>query len=157
VNLKKKTLELIVSIKSKKGFTFWDLDVDSVEKAALYCNNLSEKYSSEGLKVVRLDVEEVLRHFISIEEEQFYLNGVLLKDDFSQYYEIALEWENNKLLTPPTLIFIEDQLSHNNLPRIHIHDGKHRFCVFRQFKFSSSCFVIPISQLDLFTKHFNLQ
>lgn len=156
MNYKNETLRLLENIKTKKGFEFWDLDIDSKQKVRQYCNNLSEDFLIDGLSIVKLNIEEVARHFLTIEEEQFYIKGVLLKDDFHQYHNIASEWDNNILLTPPTLIFILDQYSHHSLPRIHIHDGKHRLCVYRQLNLKFTYFVIPNSQLILFQTYFKV-
>lgn len=156
MNFKKETLRIIENIRAQSGIGFWDLDITSPQKVDEYCNNLTEKYVSNGMSIIELDVKKVSRHFFTSQEEQFYVNGILLKDDFPQYYQIVNEWKNHVPLTPPTIIFIEDQQSPYSLPRIHIHDGKHRLSVYRQFEFETCPFVVPNNQINLFKHNFDI-
>jgi hypothetical protein len=156
MNFTKETLRLITNIKNQKDIEFWDLDITSSQKVVEHCNNPTEEIVSNGMRIVELDIKKVSKHFLTSEEEQFYVKGLLLKEDYQQYYQIAKEWSCHILLTPPTLIFFEDQQSPYNLPRIYIHDGKHRLSVYRQFGFEKSRFVIPNTQINLFKQNFNI-
>lgn len=157
MDYKKEVPNLVKVIKSNKDFTFWDLVIKSPEKIKQHCNfDCRSKYASKSFKIITLDIKDISPHFYSHDEEKLYVDGYFKEEDYDIYHKIALKWSENILLTPPTLIFFEKEISHQKLPRIHIHDGKHRFTIYRQFKISTSQFVIPKNQISMFEKKFTI-